>query len=357
MAYTFTHSATSSLGFSDFLNLFATAAYGGSITQQDTTTYQVDRSGRSYVFEGTAFEYTVVNGQSLLTGGTLSTLTILEAGSNVGTISNLSINNLDLTNAFLAELDGSDPFALEAMFLQTDWVFQGTDGVQVLTADQTSAEGYAIPPSGDDIAYLLGGDDIFDLGAGNDTLFGGDGRDQLFGGSGNDRVSGGAHRDKLYGGEGDDLLKGGSWGDSLYGGEGDDVLKGQKGHDLMYGGNGDDSLYGGNKNDQMYGDAGDDYLKGGSGSDTLFGGEGDDVLKGGSGADVFVFDTSSGDDLIEDYYVSQDTLRILGTNGITVTTVGNQVLVTHDGGVISLDGVDISTTADELAFLNTIDIL
>jgi Ca2+-binding RTX toxin-like protein len=357
MAYTFSYNATSSLGFSDFLNLFATAAYGGSITQQDATTYQVDRAGRSYVFEGTAFEYTVMNGQSLLTGGTLTTLTILEAGSIAGTISNLSIDNLDLTNAFLAELNGSNPFALETLFLQTDWVFQGTDGAQVLTADQTSAEGYAIPPSGDDIAYLLGGDDIFDLGAGNDTLYGGDGRDQLFGGTGNDRVFGGAHRDKLYGGDGDDLLKGGSGGDSLYGGEGDDILKGQQGHDLMYGGEGDDFLYGGNKNDKMYGDAGDDYLKGGSGSDSLYGGEGSDTLKGGGGADVFIFDTSSGADLIEDYNVSQDTLRILGTNGITVTTVGNQVLVTHDGGVISLDGVNISTAAGELAFVDSIDIL
>ncbi|WP_299962101.1 FG-GAP-like repeat-containing protein [uncultured Roseobacter sp.] len=62
----------------------------------------------------------------------------------------------------------------------------------------------------------------------------------------------------------------------------------------------------------LSGDEGNDTLKGWTGDDVLNGGAGDDVLTGGSGADTFVFTAGSGQDVIDDFSLAEDVIRIDG---------------------------------------------
>lgn len=80
--------------------------------------------------------------------------------------------------------------------------------------------------------------------------------------------------------------------DTLYGADGDDVLEGNEG---------DDVLYGGKDNDTLFGGIGDDFLAGDEGFDTL---------TGGKGNDVFYFDLDSNTDVVTDFTLGQDILRI-----------------------------------------------
>ena len=54
-------------------------------------------------------------------------------------------------------------------------------------------------------------------------------------------------------------------------------------------------------NDTLIGDGGANLFYGSDGDDLLEGGEGDDTLSGDGGEDVFVFDASSGLDVITDF--------------------------------------------------------
>src|SRR5690606_12167939 len=93
------------------------------------------------------------------------------------------------------------------------------------------------------------------------------------------------------------------------------------------------------------GDAGDDTLSGGSGDDRLDGGAGDDDLIGGGGDDTFVF---GGDDRVLDFRSGEDLLDVsaLGVTGATFATAvtivqsGDDALVSIDGAVLRLVGVD-----------------
>ncbi len=67
------------------------------------------------------------------------------------------------------------------------------------------------------------------------------------------------------------------------------------------GGLGDDALTGG---------AGDDTLTGDAGRDTLTGGAGVDELSGGAGSDLFDFISAGEVDVITDFSVVSDTLRL-----------------------------------------------
>jgi Ca2+-binding RTX toxin-like protein len=104
----------------------------------------------------------------------------------------------------------------------------------------------------------------------------------------------------------------------------------------------DDKLCGTRCDDKLYGGAGNDKLYGGAGNDTLFGGSGDNFLIGGKGSDTFVFGfTSKGDDLVADFDLKRDHIRL--DDGITVLSVaqvsGDTVLHLSSGGDITLMGV------------------
>lgn len=204
--------------------------------------------------------------------------------------------------------------------------------------------------SGNDQVWGGSGDDTIKGGSGNDILFGGSGNDDLTGDSGNDLLFGGDGEDILNGYNEDDQLFGQDGNDRLYGNSGDDYLAGGNGNDVMNGHSGDDHLHGGNGNDRLYGSTGVDDLIGGSGHDRMNGGTGSDTLSGqsgndliagqagqdfatgGSGEDTFVF--YSGDlinwrdtsgtvqerslqlDIIHDFVVGEDTIRLSGLNGV-----------------------------------------
>lgn len=270
-----------------------------------------------------------------------------------------------------------------------DDVLDGGDGADLLLggAGQDSLQGGTgadtlLGEAGDD---TLAGDSSTDLlygGAGNDHLSGGTGNDTLYGGEGDDRLFGNTARDSLYGeggndyisagdgvdyvdgGDGNDTIYGRSGWDSLYGGagndllygsEGDDLLDGGQGHDWIsagsawdrvFGGAGNDTLYGnfgsdwidgGADADLLYGGTGDDTLLGGSGNDTLYGNQGVDRLEGGSGNDLlrggtlrdtFLFNLGHDSDVIEDFCLGEDVLR-LSADLVAGQHSGNAVLAAY----------------------------
>jgi parallel beta-helix repeat protein len=97
----------------------------------------------------------------------------------------------------------------------------------------------------------------------------------------------------------------------------------------VQGTDGNDVLLGSASNEIFYGGAGNDVINGGAGADTLVGGAGIDKLTGGAGADVFRFSsqsdsyrnaTTSFDDTITDFDVSQDKIDLAG---LGFTGLGN----------------------------------
>ena len=202
-------------------------------------------------------------------------------------------------------------------------------------------------------------DDTITGDAGNAIVDSAGGNDEIFGGQGNDSVSGDA---------GGDIESGGSGGDdTLYGGGDNDKLIGDAGGVIKGTGSkgGDDALYGGDGNDTLYGDAvgdigagasgGDDTLEGGAGDDTLYGDAAGSVA-GTGGKDTFLFNLgeATGDDVIKDYDLDDDTLRfddVLGAADgdkiaalekiVNVKEEGNDVIITRtDGkGTIRIEGI------------------
>ncbi|MHC8372069.1 M10 family metallopeptidase C-terminal domain-containing protein [Pseudomonas sp. MDT1-85] len=92
---------------------------------------------------------------------------------------------------------------------------------------------------------------------------------------------------------------------------------------------GNDTLLGSAASEIFYGGAGNDTINGGAGGDILVGGAGIDKLTGGTGADTFRFaaqsdsyrnTTTSFDDIITDFDVSQDKIDLAG---LGFTGLGN----------------------------------
>lgn len=228
----------------------------------------------------------------------------------------------------------------------------------------------------DELQGRSGADTLFG-GAGNDTLLGSQGRDEIHGGAnsdeifgataadtlygdaGRDTIFGSEGRDVLFGGDGNDELSGGSGSDLVNGDAGNDEARGNTGADTVNGGDGNDSVFGGTGSDRVNGDAGDDLVAGQNGADTLDGGAGNDTLRGGAGSDIFVFNSESGADVIQDFDVTlepdllQFSTSLTGglTEGATIIAAfaddsgpevvfdfgeGNQVTLQ---GVSALDGL------------------
>ncbi|MBL1209971.1 MAG: calcium-binding protein, partial [Geminocystis sp. GBBB08] len=122
----------------------------------------------------------------------------------------------------------------------------------------------------------------------------------------------------------------------------------------------------------LSGGDGNDTLIGGDGNDTLIGGGGNDTLTGGTGLDSFRFNSASeGVDLITDFNVIDDTIRVLGSGfggglvtgtlstnqfsvGSSATTSAQRFFYNSSNGGLFFD-VDGSgaTAAVQFATLNT----
>ncbi|MEM7742162.1 MAG: calcium-binding protein [Pseudomonadota bacterium] len=204
--------------------------------------------------------------------------------------------------------------------------------------------------AGDDQLYGGNGRDHLEGGAGNDVMSVGTDDDRASGQAGHDTINGEEGRDTLWGNDGNDALFGGTEFDTLFGGHGDDTLFGSAGDDLLEGQTGDDTLDGGGGRDVLFGGTENDNLFGGDSADTLTGGDGSDQLTGGSGTDRFVFDSTSGQDVITDFEDGVDAIEFMieafGYDDLEVLQDGDDAVVTHAGGTVRLVSVD-GTTLDQ----------
>ncbi len=95
-------------------------------------------------------------------------------------------------------------------------------------------------------------------------------------------------------------------------------------------------------NDIIYSDASDsmlagfeghDVLGGKNGADYLWGGSGDDVLIGGEGGDFFAFGDGDGIDIVMDFDVGEDKIRVRGETeyGFAVDSRGDMLILDKSG--------------------------
>jgi hypothetical protein len=151
---------------------------------------------------------------------------------------------------------------------------------------------------------------------------------------------------------GSNVINGTSGADVINAKGGDDIVNAGGGADVVFGGNGDDILNGEGGADYLDGGKGNDILRGGAGADILLGGEGDDIVSGGNGDDTFIFDGTSGNDIITDFTTS-DTIAIdlgesfggpIDLSSLDFDQVGSSVLVTLPNGSTIL--IQNTTIAD-----------
>lgn len=195
---------------------------------------------------------------------------------------------------------------------------------------------------------IWGGDqyDTIHGGEGNDTVWGGNGRDLVFLNQGNDvfndNAQGGVHgRDTVYAGYGDDTIQGGNGDDVFHGQWGADRIIARLGNDTVYAGDQFDYIDAGDGNDLVYGGNGRDTVLLGAGNDRYVdtgqtGDLGQDTITGGAGEDTFVFGAVISDDVITDFAVGVDTLRL--NSGLWDGTLTNAQVVTQFASVTG-DGV------------------
>ena len=159
----------------------------------------------------------------------------------------------------------------------------------------------------------------------------------------------------VTGTDGNDGVAFGNTGDDIIAGfGGDDAIVGFNGDDFLDGGDGNDRVFGSQDDDIVLGGTGDDILRGdneaaGNGDDIIVGGPGNDLLKGDGnnliGADDFLFSPGDGDDIIQDFQFSFDTLDFTGFGGnvsASVTETGGNTVIGVGDVTVTLEGVEAS---------------
>ncbi len=177
--------------------------------------------------------------------------------------------------------------------------------------------------------------------------------EQRNGTSGADTINGGDYNDNIRGGAGNDSLTGGAGNDTIDGGDGNDRidLRADSGVTVANGNRNADTILGGDAGEVLRGGKGHDSIDGGAGNDLIYGGQGNDTLAGGSGVDFFLFEASSGADVITDFQTGTDKLFISSNangNGIfsaeqvlaaAVNSSGNVVIALGGENSVTLQGV------------------
>ena len=110
--------------------------------------------------------------------------------------------------------------------------------------------------------------------------------------------------------------------------------------------------------DLLEGNAGNDSLNGGFGNDTLVGGVGNDRIRGGIGTDTFVFRKGFDHDVILDFQVNIDTIRLLDfgvanfAQARTYTTASGSDVVFDfgDGDTLKIHNTTINALGNDLLF-------
>jgi len=127
-----------------------------------------------------------------------------------------------------------------------------------------------------------------------------------------------------------------------YGKNDDDVFSlgaGANGNDRFYGNGGNDIIQGGSGKDRLFGGADDDEIYGGSKKDQVTGGSGNDTMAGGAGDDTFIFAASDGIDVISDFDLAADTIRITADSA-TIGGVEGAAVIRYGSSRITLEGID-----------------
>ena len=369
--------SSSTLKFTDLLFLLGSTFTQGAITPSgepstEFTAHAISNGQQvSMIVEGNDFAYWSIQGRTVPSEGTITSIQISLGGTLEAEIkTSLSVEQ-DLLPVILAEFY-SDPLlaiTMEKFLLGFNWTYNGSNDADKALEGSIFGDGAEYNPEGDDVLVLRGGNDNFfsgdgkddiDGGAGSDTLYGGKGNDTIRGGKGEDKVFGGSDNDKLQGDSGNDTVKGGSGDDTIRGGANDDKLYGDADKDMIYGGSGKDTSYGGSSNDLLYGEGGNDSLYGGtlsdriyggSQNDRLFGGDGKDLLKGGRGEDELTggsgFDTAAWDGEGDEFTFTKtrDGIKVDHT-GLTSMDEGTDLILS---GIERIDfGGEVHSFADLL---------
>lgn len=128
---------------------------------------------------------------------------------------------------------------------------------------------------------------------------------------------------------------------------GNDVRWLGAGNDFGFGNAGDDTIFGDSGNDWIMGGGGDDTILGGAGNDVLIGGLDDDILVGGAGADVFIFTEDHRQDVIKDFDVTEDVIRLGPSVEVfaIIDTPEGALIATQEGSIV-VENVDAQMLGD-----------
>lgn len=185
------------------------------------------------------------------------------------------------------------------------------------------------------------GADTLRGGTGDDTILGGGWDDDLVNDNGSyddgEEVESGTAQNRIWAGDGNDVAVGSGGDDAIGGSTGNDKLNGLGGNDTLFGNIGDDLVLGGAGDDLAFNGTGTDTVDGGAGDDTLWASAGDDQLTGGAGADTFCFGALSGNDVVTDFNLDEDTLHLSYRGFVSLDQVlsrASETSVNEAGGVM-----------------------
>src|SRR5574337_748870 len=178
--------------------------------------------------------------------------------------------------------------------------------------------------AGDNTLGGWDGDDLLQGLDGDDSLFGGNGSDHLTGDAGNDYLDGGAGIDQLEGGTGNDVYITDDSADVVAeaANAGADQVQTTASYTLsantenlfLMDGAGAIDGAGNGMDNYLSGNGAANVLSGMGGNDTMAAGGGDDLLIGGTGDDKYVFDASTGSDVVDNTGGGND--GVFFTNGV-----------------------------------------
>jgi Ca2+-binding RTX toxin-like protein len=256
----------------------------------------------------------------------------------------------------------------------------GSSGNDSIIGD--AGNNHILGGAGDDFLYGVGGNNTLDGGAGNDFMSSGSGQDTFVFrfGDGQDVIQDfnlAQDRIALDGVAVSDLtLNSFAGGSQLIAADGTEFwfigLTGVAESDLAFvdmagnalavddplivinGTSGDDELIGNAaENNHILGGAGDDFLFGVAGNNILDGGAGNDFMSSGTGQDTFVFRLGDGQNVIQDFDITQDRIALDGLveDDLDFIDYGSgSLLVADDGTEFWFIGLTGATRSD-LAFV------
>jgi hypothetical protein len=274
-------------------------------------------------------------GTALADGGGAWTFT---AGTLALGVHNLTARAIDPAG------NASAASAALAVDIQGGVTINGTAGVDIVNATKTPV-GQPLPTNLNDTINGLGGNDNLSGLGGDDTIDGGTGADKMIGGGGNDTY--------IVDNAGDKITEKANEGVDQVFASVTHTLGGQV-DNLALTGVANINGTGNGLANTIVGNGSDNKLNGAGGNDRLEGGGGNDTLNDKAGFDTFVFAGNFGNDTVIGFVgkgaAQGDTIEFddaIFANFAAVlaatTDLGNDLLITHANGTVTLKAVkDVS---------------